>query len=91
MEQPVELNPQPDFSSITDPYLKMSKRSHVNVHEHIKRGNPREEIEKMSGEYDLIIMGTSGRNPIVSVILGSVAEHVARHALCPVMLVRKKT
>ena len=90
MEQPVNINPQPDFSKVLDPYLEMSKKKHVRVHSEVKRGMPREEIERMSSDYDLIIMGTRGRNPLVSMIMGNVAEHVARHALCPVMLIRKK-
>ena len=90
MEQPVEINPQPDFSDILEPYLETSKKKHVRVHSEVKRGMPREEIEKMSGDYDLIIMGTRGRNPLMSLIMGNVAEHVSRHALCPVMLIRKK-
>lgn len=90
MEQPVEINPQPDFSGILKPYLDMSRTKHVRVNSEVKRGMPKDEIEKMSSDYDLIIMGTKGRNPLVSLIMGSVAEHVARHALCPVMLIRKK-
>lgn len=41
--------------------------------------------------YDLLIMGTHGRTGIKHVLLGSVAERVARHADCPVLLVRSRT
>src|SRR5688572_9694918 len=37
---------------------------------------------------DLIVMGTTGRGGIGRLLLGSVAEHVARKAHCPVLLVR---
>lgn len=40
--------------------------------------------------YDVIVMGTHGRTGIMQVLLGSVAERVARHASCPVLLVRPK-
>lgn len=40
--------------------------------------------------YDLLVMGTHGRTGIVRVLLGSVAERVARHADCPVLLVRNR-
>ena len=40
--------------------------------------------------YDLVVMGTHGRTGIKHVLLGSVAERVARHANCPVLLVRPK-
>jgi len=38
--------------------------------------------------YDVIVIGTHGRTGIKHVLLGSVAERVARHASCPVLLVR---
>lgn len=36
---------------------------------------------------DLVVMGTHGRTGVEHLMLGSVAENVARHAGCPVMLV----
>ena len=37
---------------------------------------------------DLIMVGSHGRSGISRVLLGSVAEHLARHAPCPVMITR---
>jgi nucleotide-binding universal stress UspA family protein len=37
---------------------------------------------------DLIVMGTHGRTGLSRVFLGSVAEHVVRHADCPVLTLR---
>lgn len=39
---------------------------------------------------DLIVVGTHGRRGISRLMLGSVAEQVARRALCPVMLIRER-
>jgi nucleotide-binding universal stress UspA family protein len=40
-----------------------------------------------SNDSDLIVMGTHGRSGVKRVLLGSVAEHVVRHADCPVVTV----
>lgn len=36
---------------------------------------------------DLVVMSTHGRSGLGRVLLGSVADHVLRHAKCPVLLV----
>lgn len=38
----------------------------------------------------LIVIGTHGRTGLYHFLMGSVAEHVARHAACPVMIVPNK-
>lgn len=38
---------------------------------------------------DLIVMGTHGRRGIARLVLGSVAEQVARNSHCPVLLLRE--
>jgi len=37
---------------------------------------------------DLIVMGTHGRTGLRHLLFGSVAEHVLRHARCPVVTIR---
>jgi universal stress protein A len=39
---------------------------------------------------DLIVISTHGYSGLKHVLLGSVAEHVVRHAPCPVLVVREK-
>ena len=54
------------------------------------QGSPIGEILRIAKEaqFDLIVMGTHGRTGIKHVLLGSVAENVARTASCPVLIVR---
>jgi len=57
-----------------------------------KSGDARTLIDETAAELgaDLIIMGTHGRRGVSRLLLGSVAESVARTAPCPVLLVRKE-
>ena len=52
-------------------------------------GDPAEEIVRYADEHavDLIVMGTHGREGVMRVVLGSVAETVVRRAPCPVLTV----
>jgi nucleotide-binding universal stress UspA family protein len=58
----------------------------------IEWGMPVEEILRYAKEHeiDLIAMGTHGRGGIERLLLGSVAEHVVRHAWSPVLTVHRR-
>lgn len=55
----------------------------------ILSGDPAAEILRYAGEErcDLVVVGTHGRTGLTRVVLGSVAERVARQAPCPVLVV----
>lgn len=57
-----------------------------------KLGQPRKEILEAANEWqvDLIVLGTHGRTGFDHFISGSVSEGVARHAICPVVIVPYK-
>ena len=42
----------------------------------------------VTAKADLIIIGSQGRTGLRRLMIGSVAERVVRHALCPVLVVR---
>ncbi|NJP05330.1 MAG: universal stress protein [Chloroflexaceae bacterium] len=44
------------------------------------------EVAETEG-FDLIIMGSRGHNPVVSLLMGSVSREVSQKAHCPVMVV----
>jgi nucleotide-binding universal stress UspA family protein len=48
---------------------------------------PGEELTRESKAADLVVLGTSGAGAVETMLLGSVAHEVARHAVCPVVLV----
>jgi nucleotide-binding universal stress UspA family protein len=66
------------------------RRSGVSVSFLIWEGEPGPAIvEAASSErVDLVVVGTRGRNRVERFMLGSVSDHVVRHATCPVLIVR---
>lgn len=77
--------------SIIDRFSKMWT-GEKNLFSFTKVGTPRVEILNTAEEWgaDLIILGTHGRTGFDHFISGSVAEGVARRALCPVLIVPHK-
>jgi len=55
-------------------------------------GNAASEIVELARTVpaDVIVISTHGRTGLKHVLLGSVAEHVIRHAPCPVLVVRER-
>ena len=62
----------------------------VRVHFLVWEGEPGPAIvDAASAErVDMVIVGTRGRNRVERMVLGSVSDHVVRHAECPVLVVR---
>ncbi len=56
----------------------------------IEQGDPRFAIVEYAAQWkaDLIVVGSHGRKGLGRLLIGSVAEHVARHANCSVLIVR---
>lgn len=74
--------------------LKKAKKeiTHRNVKiEKISTGFAAEEIIKAAHRFraDLLVLGSRGLTGIKRTVLGSVSSRVARHAPCPVLVVRK--
>jgi nucleotide-binding universal stress UspA family protein len=59
---------------------------------HFRRGAPAVEIAQLAAhlDADLVVVGSHGHRGIQRLLLGSVAERVARLARCPVWIVRPK-
>jgi nucleotide-binding universal stress UspA family protein len=57
----------------------------------LEMGDPRAQIEHVADKVsaDLIVMGTHGRRGFKRLVMGSVAEAIARVAPCPVLLIRQ--
>lgn len=59
---------------------------------HLRTGRPDEEIVTLAEEIGagLIVIGSRGLGGIRRTLVGSVSDSVARHAHCPVLIVRKQ-
>ena len=62
----------------------------VSVKTEVIEGHAADEIVKLSKIYDLIVLSALGRSCVTDLLLGGVADIVARHAKCPILIVRKK-
>jgi nucleotide-binding universal stress UspA family protein len=60
----------------------------AELHVLVALGQPREVLTDLSGDAELLVVGSHGRGPLGSKLLGSVGVAVVREARCPVVVVR---
>lgn len=73
-----------------DEYKIQAEKSIILVEVIMTQGDPSQVIIDLAKtkRYDLIIMGTRGKNALHKLLIGSVSQKVMHHAICPVMVVR---
>jgi universal stress protein A len=72
-------------------YAENEARGTVPLETIVRSSAPAVEIVQLAKSWpaDLIVISTHGNTGLKHVLLGSVAEHVVRHAPCPVLVVRE--
>jgi len=60
----------------------------IEIETRILEGHPAPALVDASEGADLHVVGSSGHGAFVGMLLGSVSAHCARHATCPVVIVR---
>jgi nucleotide-binding universal stress UspA family protein len=66
------------------------RRAGVNVNFLVWEGEPGPAIVEAAASegVDLVVVGTRSRSRVERLVLGSVSDHVVRHAPCPILIVR---
>lgn len=60
----------------------------VDVHECVRLGDPRDVLLELGQDAGELVIGSRGRGPVRSLLLGSVGVTLSRHAVCPVVVHR---
>jgi len=66
----------------------LPQRAKDRVHARVIRGDAAAVLIEAARDADLLVVGSRGRNEFAELLLGSVSDHCARHAGCPVVIVR---
>jgi nucleotide-binding universal stress UspA family protein len=61
----------------------------VPVRTLVAEGDPIDTPDTDANDADLLVLGTRGRSPFAGLLLGSVSQACAAHAICPVVLVKR--
>lgn len=84
--EPIAREPQ---RLLADAREKVARRAPgLEVHEVLRTADPRTVLLGLAREASLVVVGSRGRGPVRSLLLGSVSVAVTRHAACPVVVVR---
>jgi nucleotide-binding universal stress UspA family protein len=60
----------------------------IEVYRVLDRRDPRDALLALAGHASMVVVGSRGHGPMVSLLLGSVSLAVSQHASCPVVVVR---
>jgi nucleotide-binding universal stress UspA family protein len=74
------------LDALAEPLVRIGHRVQVRVED----GSPARVLAEAAAEFaaDLIVVGSRGRGPAASALLGSVSAGLVDHATCPVLVVR---
>ena len=88
---PSGYDPAQDARSMLDPVVARLHAEYpdLEVHAHVVEGNPGDVLTEASKHGALLVVASRGHRALAGVLLGSVSQHCATHAACPVVIFRE--
>ncbi len=87
---PTEYDPAGDAGAMLEGIVQTAADSHPSValRARVVEGHAAEALVEASRHTDLLVVGGRGHGAFAGMLLGSVSQHCASHALCPVVIYR---
>ena len=87
---PEDFDPEGDIRATLETAVAPVRSAHpgVSIESRVVRGHPAPVLVKASKGADLLVVGNRGHGSFVGMVIGSVSEHCAAHAHCPVLVHR---
>ena len=76
-----------DVTALLDEELAAVDTGGVEVERRVSSGPPARALVEAAESADLLVVGSRGRGGFAGLLLGSVSQQCAHHALCPVAIV----
>jgi nucleotide-binding universal stress UspA family protein len=86
MQEDLLLEARAKLTQIIADVVPEAEREHVTAK--VVPGHPSKVLLAETGEKDLLVVGSRGRSAFEELVFGSTSDHCARHAQCPVVVVR---
>ena len=86
---PSDYDPAAEAARSVEGFLTAARSAHpdVNIESTVTEGHPAPTLVEASNRADLLVVGSRGHGEFAGMLLGSVSEHCAHHAKCPVVIV----
>jgi nucleotide-binding universal stress UspA family protein len=87
---PEDFDPEGDIHGTLETAMTPLRTAHpgVVIHGRVVEGHPAPVLVEASKAADLLVVGNRGHGEFVGMVIGSVSEHCAAHAHCPVLVHR---
>lgn len=91
---PVSAVPTEDFEEIADKTLAetiadaVDPATAVRIEKVVREGNAAQVLIEAADGAELLVVGSRGHGGFSSALIGSVSQHCAHHAPCPILIVR---